>query len=84
MKDSYNRSWTKNKNPLDIYCENNKITVDIEYGTKQEIVHVWTKVYFSKTREIIIDRVDRYPMSDDEILLELKKIIRERKINQIL
>ena len=66
------------------------LTVNIEYkpirekGTKCSKVWCFTMVYFSETGETIIDRVDKYPLSDAEILSELKEIIRERKINQIL
>jgi len=89
MKDSYNREWDiRCEYPIDKYCREHGLATIIEYKTIKEgkcsFVYTFTRVYFEDTREVIIDRKDRYPISDDDLLLEIKKIIRERKINQIL
>ena len=89
MKDSFGKDWDiRCEYPIDKYCREHGLELNLEYKPIREgkcsIVYSFTKVYFKTTREVIIDRRDRYPISDDDLLLEIKKIIRERKINQIL
>lgn len=85
-KDSYGKTWNSEFTEIDVFCRQNNIRLTIEYkkdfNTKEVYVH--TKAELEKTGEVILDRNDKYPPTDEDILLELKKTVREDKIDSII
>jgi hypothetical protein len=82
--DSMGRRWDSRETDIDDFCQKHKIDLIIEYLSNKEGVYVHTKAYFNETGETIVDRNDKYPISDEKLLGEMRKHIRNKKIDSIL
>jgi hypothetical protein len=67
------------------FCEDNKIDLIISYNTDPlfDRVMVETLVTHRFTRETILYRYDRYPQSDEELMLEIIQSLREWKLKRL-
>jgi len=88
MKDSFGRDWSCCESEIDKYCRLHNITLVIEYKQKKVdkclITYFYCKTYFTDTYRTIFELENRYPLSDEEILLRLKETLRNKKIDNIL
>jgi hypothetical protein len=83
---------------LDEYATNHQLWISVEYITNDKnknkkrylpqfeigTTYVYTQVRLGEEGEHILQRYDRYPITDEDLLLNITEIIRQRKLSQIL
>ena len=89
IKDSFEKEWySGEQDPLHQFIKMNRLELTIEYITEKGKLFYICKVrsrHFSRSkRQVILDIKDIKPMSDSEILMILKNIIRSDKIDKLL
>jgi len=89
IKDSFGKEWYSGEcDELHQFIKMNKLELTIEYITENGKLFFTCKVKrrpFSRSKNyLILDIKDTKPMNDNEILLQLKNIIRSEKIDKLL
>ena len=89
IKDSFGKEWYSGEcDPLHQFIKMNKLELTIEYITEKGklfyICKVRNRPNSRSKRQLILDIKDTNPMSDSEILMILKNIIRTEKIDKLL
>lgn len=89
IKDSFGKEWYSGEyDPLHQFIKMNKLELTIEYITEKGklfyICKVKRRPYSRSKVDLILDIKDIKPMSDSEVLLMLKNIIRTEKIDKLL
>lgn len=71
---------------LNQFCKLHKIDLSISYEKDKDNNRIMVEVIAvcRVTKQRILYRYDKYPRCDDDLLSELKEIVRERKIMEIL
>jgi len=89
IKDSFGKEWySGEQDPLHQFIKMNRLELTIEYITEKGklfyICKVRSRPSSRSKRQLILDIKDVKPMSDSEILMILKNIIRSEKIDKLL
>jgi hypothetical protein len=89
IKDSFGKNWySPDKDLLHEFIKINKLELTIEYITENKKLFFTCKVTrrpFSRSkRYLILDIKDTKPMNDIDLLLQLKNIVRNEKIDKLL
>jgi hypothetical protein len=89
VKDSFGKEWYSGEcDPLHQFIKMNKLELTIEYITEEDklfyICKVTRRVFNRSKKQLILDIKDTKPMSDSDILMRLKNIVRNEKIDKLL
>ena len=89
VKDSFGKEWYSDEcDPLHEFIKMNRLELTIEYVTENHklfyVCKVKSRPFNRSKRQLILDIKDTKPMSDSELLMILKNIIRNDKIDKLL
>lgn len=81
----YSTTPTDINKQLNTLVRKNNLRMEVTYLTgKYDTPHCHYKIEIEDTEETIIDMEIRYPINEDEVLLELIRILRVRKLDDLI